>query len=451
MKKLFLIVFLFSFCFLLFRPAAWADVIPPPGHEANSSWFVQSQDQWDAIIQNAAETGQQSLEPFIMMNIQGVAHTIINALGGVTTEVQTPTGMIKQRQGGAISVLAGLTGALYTNPPASSVEYLADLGSSLGLVKPAYAQGTGFNAFSPLLGLWKTLRDLAYLVFVIIFVVIGLMVMFRKRIDPRTVVTVQEALPKVVMTLILITFSYAIVGLLIDLMQLVNVLAINTFLKGPAGGVIPNPSEIQKLITTNVLNLTWSFMDSTAKLGAAASGVVLKGVFSGLVDLTVNLIFKIALFFIMFKIFFMLLSSYVSIVLGVILSPLQILMSALPGEKNNPFGWIKNLLADVVVFPVSLVMFLIAARFTVPTADPWGFLGKGGVIGLSWAPPLIGDWSAGGGVGPLLGFGIIMAIPSVGHAIKEALEVKENALGAGVEKEIKGGASFIPGIGGFMR
>jgi len=47
------------------------------------------------------------------------------------------------------------------------------------------------------------------------------MIMFRVRISPQTVITVQSALPKIIFTLILITFSYAIAGFLIDLMYVV--------------------------------------------------------------------------------------------------------------------------------------------------------------------------------------------------------------------------------------
>ena len=44
--------------------------------------------------------------------------------------------------------------------------------------------------------------------------------MFRAKINPQTVVTIQSAIPKAVVALILVTFSYAIAGLMIDLMYL---------------------------------------------------------------------------------------------------------------------------------------------------------------------------------------------------------------------------------------
>ena len=62
----------------------------------------------------------------------------------------------------------------------------------------------------------KAFRNFAYVLITLLFIIMGLMIMFRVKIDPRTVVSFQSALPKIIMALILVTFSYAIVGLLID-------------------------------------------------------------------------------------------------------------------------------------------------------------------------------------------------------------------------------------------
>src|SRR5258708_14361646 len=44
------------------------------------------------------------------------------------------------------------------------------------------------------------------------------MIMFRVKISPQVVVSVQSALPKIAIALVLVTFSYAIAGFLIDIM-----------------------------------------------------------------------------------------------------------------------------------------------------------------------------------------------------------------------------------------
>jgi hypothetical protein len=46
------------------------------------------------------------------------------------------------------------------------------------------------------------------------------MIMFRAKLNPQTVISVENALPKIVVALLLITFSFAIAGFLIDLMYI---------------------------------------------------------------------------------------------------------------------------------------------------------------------------------------------------------------------------------------
>ena len=119
--------------------------------------------------------------------------------------------------GGAIGVMGKMISVLYT-PPLHSGDYFNHLAQNFGIAKPAYAQGTGFEGLKPLLGLWTAFRNIVYLIFTIVFVVIGLAIMFRIKIDPRTVMTIQNQIPKIIIGIVLVTFSYAIAGFLIDMM-----------------------------------------------------------------------------------------------------------------------------------------------------------------------------------------------------------------------------------------
>ncbi len=120
--------------------------------------------------------------------------------------------------GGAVSMGGDVIASLYDNPPASGAVYIAYTLDNMGIVQPAYAQeGAGFRAFLPILPLWRAFRNLAYIGFIIVFVVMGFSIMFRTRISPQAVMTVQAALPKIIVSLIMVTFSYAIAGLMIDL------------------------------------------------------------------------------------------------------------------------------------------------------------------------------------------------------------------------------------------
>ena len=85
-------------------------------------------------------------------------------------------------QGGALGAGTSLIGLLYKHPPVRTVDYLASVGQGFGFVKAAHAQvsGSGAGVLNPILNLWQASRNIAYVFMIIIFVVIGLMVMFAK-------------------------------------------------------------------------------------------------------------------------------------------------------------------------------------------------------------------------------------------------------------------------------
>src|ERR1035437_3801494 len=133
-----------------------------------------------------------------------------------------------QNNNGAIGAMSGMIAILYT-PPLHTSDFIAYMGQNFGIAKPSYAQvtGIGFIGLTPLLHAWVVFRNIVYLLFVFIFIIIGLAIMLRIRIDPRTVMTIQNQIPKIIISLILVTFSFAIAGFLIDLMWVSIYVVIN--------------------------------------------------------------------------------------------------------------------------------------------------------------------------------------------------------------------------------
>ena len=121
--------------------------------------------------------------------------------------------------GGVIGGLTTLTTAMYSSPPTSSSYFLAKLGDELGIVQPAYAQvsGSGASIIQPVEKLWRVMRNIGYLIYIVIFIVVGFMIMLRQKLNPQTVITIQAAIPGLVIGLILLTFSYFISALVADL------------------------------------------------------------------------------------------------------------------------------------------------------------------------------------------------------------------------------------------
>ncbi len=369
--------------------------------------------------------------------------TFKNLAASIIESVAPGPEYAKKSGGGAIYALGGLIGQMYARPPASSYEYLADLGKNFGLVSPVYAQGIGFSGLTPILGLWKAFRNIAYFFFVVIFVGMGLAIMFRVKVDPKTVITVQNALPKIVIALILVTFSYAIAGLLIDLIYLLLAVVITAL---GSAGLIKDTGVIQgQYFGGGFMNVVGAVfgagtrsIDDLVKfvfpigttvgpaIGAIVGGIIggglpgaavggIAGLFlGGAVGSIIGiLILLLLLLYIIFKLFLTLLNAYISIILGVIFAPFQIMLGALPGSPGFS-GWLKSLLANILVFPVVATLLLIGTILT--SSNPQGL----------WAPPMLAfPGATASAVTAIIGLGILLATLRAAEMTKGIFQIKE--------------------------
>ncbi|MDO8498081.1 MAG: hypothetical protein Q7S61_06085 [bacterium] len=130
----------------------------------------------------------------------------------------------------AIGFMSNLISAPLNNPPASGLYWASSGLEKAGFIPKTFAtEGIGYAALAPLKSIWLLFRDLVFLLMVLVVVGIGFMIMFRAKLNPQTVISLENALPKIVMALIFITFSYAIAGFLIDMMYIVMALIIGLF------------------------------------------------------------------------------------------------------------------------------------------------------------------------------------------------------------------------------
>ena len=343
---------------------------------------------------------------------------------------------------GAIPGVLSMTSIALAHPPVNTSEYVADLMQNVShpFAPTAYAQGLGFSSLSPVLSLWKMFRNLAYFFFVIIFLVVGFLIMFRSKIGSQAAVTVQQALPKLVISLILVTFSYAIAGLMLDLMYLIIYLLIGVFAFGSGALSAENLRVIafQNNIFTNgfkiigelvggvagaigevVNNLTTSILGSNGLAQAAGKFA------GGATNVIATLVLAIAVLVSLFRVFFALVQAYIGIFFSVIFAPLQLLVGALPGQ--NTFGtWIKGLLENMLVFPTLILLIFIAYYFTI---GPTFVAGNTGFT----APQLgtnQGSTSNANAYKGLLALGAILAMPEV---LKVTKGLMKGQMGVGME------------------
>jgi hypothetical protein len=209
-------------------------------------------------------------------NTQTVLNSLLNSFAGCLVAGQTLIQEEPCSNGSQASLnsqisglkLVGMGIAAVSTPPLSSQQALADMGESLG-IKSAYAQnvtGSGANVIAPVKALWQIMRNFAYLMYIILFLVVGVMLIFRQKMNAQTVISVQAALPGLVIGLVLITFSYLIAAVLVDL----------AFLFIPIVGVIFDQAS-----PTNLFKGNAEFWRGTAMEASV-------GNYNSLVDLSQN-------------------------------------------------------------------------------------------------------------------------------------------------------------------
>lgn len=409
-------------------------------------------------------------------------------------------------QGGAIGVMGNLITMTFASPILTK-DYIRYLVQNFGLAKNTYAsdnpttgagghtqlqqggEGVGLASLSPLTNIWITFRNMTYLLFILIFIIIGFAIMLRIHIDPRTVMTIENQIPKIIIGLILVTFSFAIIGLMIDLMWVAIYLVASVFQTIPgfdpnnkvpealgqiqgenAFGAFNNFIGYQDVVTRSaggIKDLIQSFFSVSASLNNTAGDQNTLFILSGLAnilsvagDLVRNalagllgwiggtlafLIIGIAVLYSLLKLWFTLIKAYVMILVVTVFSPFWILAGLLPGSKLSFTSLLREVGSNLISFPATLVMFLLAKTFM----DVFSKAGDSGIF----VPPFIGNPGGETGVkaiGSLIGLGMILLTPDVVKMMRKALQAPDfdfsaigKAVGAGTGAVTRGGGAIL--------
>lgn len=328
---------------------------------------------------------------------------------------------ITAKQGGFVGGITYLMGEMYRYPAARTSVYIADVLENAHIITPAYAQGLGFASLNPVLDLWKVFRNVSYMLFILIFIVLGFMIMFRQKIGGQSAVTAQQAIPSVIASLIFVTFSYAIAGFLIDMMYLLMFMIIGIFgqtapdLKGDI--IDFNIFDIMMHLN-GAIGLSEGGFDNNVDivqnlLGSMIESEELAQGFGWIGGVTLSLVLAVAILIGTFKLFFELLKSYATVVLYVVTAPLILLGGAFPGK--NVFGpWIKNIFANLAAFPTVLMTVILFYQFTKDTPTTGGFI-----------PPFLLGRGQAGAITTLMGLAIILALPEIVKDVKKNLGATE--------------------------
>lgn len=498
MKKLFLIflsIFLFLFSTVALTHPKLSYAADPVGDLKSPSQNLFKYSFGGA----AGEDGKGESFGFLHYGILGPIAGSLTGLWDENCKV-VKSGMLPQ-SGKAIAML-------YENQP-SGREYVADLLDNIGIptVSSAYAQGTGYTAMTPFLPFWKVFRNLAYSLYIIMFVVVGIMIMLRTKVNAQTIITIQTALPNLLITLLLITFSYAIVGFMIDLMYFLIYFIVYLI---SSTGIITTPVQtISRLMSYSAWSVVFEGRNTIISAVSLALGEALSGLGTGSLEIfgtlasvfftPAYLIVAVYLAINMIKLMIALIKSYVMIIVQTITAPVQILMNAMPGSKAFS-TWLKTTASYLIPFPVAAAMFIFSAILIGnPTkaslagcmwlgeSNPFAINGQhelyanyytgtaGDSKGTIWLPPFtltsnskVGlNWQGAGvsvsnpadsvdvsspDVMVLIGFFILCMTPSVVKMAQEWLQIKESPYASEAMSGFMGVATApIKGVGGLVK
>lgn len=423
----FLVLFIIFSCFLVSaKPVKAASLT-----ETIGNWFatVFSNESTTKNIE-AGLSGTVSQETHVQSSTANLLSTLNLHMTGMASLSQDSSLSDAQRKALEKQIGYGVLGdvnkgivALYT-PPASTKTYVADVMKSARIVPEAQAQGLGFSALDPILETWKSFRNLAYLFFVVIFLVIGFMIMFRTKVG-QAAITAQQAIPSVIVAMLAVTFSYAIAGFLIDLMYVMMYMLASFFTEG------------SDIVTRNIFGLvglmfkgTWGstqnsieqFMEDALNIGYVGEALAYMSSLLGTV------IVGVAILFATFRVFFELVKTYVSVIIQIVFSPIILMLGAIPG-KNVVGGWLKNLVGNLILWPVVLLCILVQRMLTAPIRSLGSEDLVNSTFGGGFMPPFLVGQGQASIIPVILGIGILLVIPEIMQQVKKAIGVDEGVFG----------------------
>jgi hypothetical protein len=303
-----------------------------------------------------------------------------------------------------------------------------------------YAQATGYKDLTEtnIDSLWSVTRNIAYLGFVVVMIVIGFMIMFRSKIGGQMMVTVGNSIPKVIVGLILVTFSFAIAGLILDIAGI---------LMGIVSGILDSGVPVHNIF--KLLGGTLGIGGGTTVGDLGIAGIVLTITMAlgpaGWILLALALIILAIVLFGAIKLWFALVKTYFTLLVNVVVAPLAIMAGSIPGNEAMTINIFKSMLRNALVFPlayaiVNLPYFLVQqdnrVRFTFPET-----VFEGASMGDTIGPLMLA-------LAKIIAIFVAAQAPAFTKAIIPPTASKGGADAAGA---IKQGMSGIPLVGGMFK
>lgn len=383
---------------------------------------------------------------------------------------------------GAIMAMTELTTDLYVERPASFQVWAQDQIHQITDGQfVAYAQepdttfryfpGLGYTVLRPVNTLWQWARNLTYFFFIIILVVIAFLILFRQSLGGQTIVTLTNSLPSIVFALILVSLSYPLTGLFVDVITVGSNFVQSVMITGPGApgaefatnqyfefeGQFENPDrkDLNYLQPDDPELSIWAIWYTSKSniceqddckasnlipdvetnnpaftfVGDIVQGVAqqAEGVVKIVKNPLLNLVLGIAAFSASFKLFMALLKSYVTIIIYAIISPFVFITAAIPNRTTSTIvNFIKTLGAASLSFVAVYALFLLMV--IIGRSEDFNEGAFQNIDQLQLAPPLLGysqDQVGGDSsvIRTLIIFFLFLFSPTIPELIKSLLNV----------------------------
>lgn len=457
--------------------------LPTQALAQDSTWYNQTFDEWFVKVYDTNNPSEIYGERYTAAQVQWIVYSLISlpimaqdeltreavmcVLGG---EITNCIGAVKEALSKVTDVVFPDISAYTNSSPLalvfdtdnrdlSGISYVKNTINNFSFISEANAQGYGFGAVSWVQKYWSGFRNMAYALTVMVVIVFAFMVMFRVKISPQVVISVQSSLPKIFIALILATFSFAIAGFMIDLMyvvsglfaSLLNMAGFSSNFGGAYALISGTGWAFRAIGVFTIFFMMIGYM-IVFLLAAFASFVatILSGPITGalislIMMLAVVVLIGVTIWYSV-KIPYILIKTLVSIYVSIITAPLQIVAGALiPSIGFGP--WLKKLAGDLLVFPVVGLLFWFAwATLWSSFRGSWQVVIEGLVPqswglqtfpGDTWVPPILSSGADMTGLIFLfISFTIIISIPKIATNIKLAFMGEKLTWGTGIGEAV---------------
>lgn len=357
--------------------------------------------------------------------------------------------------------------AAWSTPPES--------GSSLG-----FMNDMGLNK------LWGITFTIAMSILVIILVVAGFMIMFRSKAGGQVVVTVSLALQNAVIGAILALASYALGAFFLNLSKyLVMVIALlfegvyagkmdviyingpwklftdfsyttifgsasndsDTWWKSAQEGIVGQANDLISGGTPDLLAKFW-----------AGFRVIAEATTFSIINIIAKLVIGAALLVTSIRIFWTVLSTYIKMIIDIVMAPILFMVSSLPGKQSGFSSWLKRMFQNAIAVPLMFAFVNVAAFMaynvavagqtctgvdkSILTCITGGLIPGGSAGGSDWLLLAVGPSS-------VIALVLLNMVPAVPTMVNEMFSAKGDISKAwdGAKKSLQS----MPAIGGLFQ